>query len=875
MMNRKYTLGLAFLSISVLSSCGADVKSVHVVSSVSTQPGALRPSIAPIGSTLIDTTPVETTGKTFKTNPKSGPVTNPARAAGSGSSIPPPSAVSTAPANGSSDGHYEREITAKITVKKSALLGQDFFYGADLQYSSIYDKSLDLYTQSSAMGHIPAFFRINGSELQLVADNRRLFPSDVNHPERVISKFKILSETADSLVIGEADSAQFLVTTIDPKADSPRDHWARSFQYIQDGDYMMQESSVIMSDGTTAEIMESIFPRASLATSKSFEKFEMDPTDPVGAADGAIARYRFLPGETIFNGEKKLAYAEHFDIGDNKTIDWYATANISDEHLEVAREAVEGWNRYFKTFAGINREVVKFKGRLPVGVKLGDPRYNVINWDSRRVAGAAYESQATDPFTGKQSHSIIYMPVAWFQIGMDYWKNGQYSDAKKTSASLATPPPPKKSFAKLGCERDLSGVGEILNSARLSEVDAKTFSIDLMKQTLFHEVGHALGLAHNFKGSLSFDRSNPKSIFSDSIMDYNDYEVERTAFTTPTSEDGPLLEYDRQALSAIYNKMSDVKKADPVLAACNDEEADTEESGKVDPLCMRYDVEKDPTLSVVTALKRISSAKLPNDVTLAQSLIAMKYQVLTEDALKAADTIAKHKALFKTFESSIVGVMGFYFNTGKESLSRTVRNNIKSLHVFSDDLPKGYSEKAMRERAYKGFETVLAMKDLPAPVKIALKKIITEGSIALQQTPFMKSLSAQDSADLQKLIDSELQDVAFNFVKSESKGLVKLKTTVLATLMRVPALPLFFGSAEGTAYDFEKNIVSRVFEVVTDVSRSDSERLAAAKVLASYSDRGIAPKLIVKAHAALQAELAAAKENDAREFSQEMTEILK
>ncbi|WP_273890875.1 hypothetical protein, partial [Serratia liquefaciens] len=37
-------------------------------------------------------------------------------------------------------------------------------------------------------------------------------------------------------------------------------------------------------------------------------------------------------------------------------------------------------------------------------------------------AGAAYESQNADPETGIQSHSMIYIPYAWVNIGKDYWK---------------------------------------------------------------------------------------------------------------------------------------------------------------------------------------------------------------------------------------------------------------------------------------------------------------------------------------------------------------------------------------------------------------------------------------------------------------------
>src|SRR5258708_2318117 len=83
-------------------------------------------------------------------------------------------------------------IQVTAVLDKKILFEQDFFYGADLQYSSIYDKKYDLYTQSVAQGHIPVHFRLAGDELQLIADNKSQFPSDVNHPEQLISRFKVL-----------------------------------------------------------------------------------------------------------------------------------------------------------------------------------------------------------------------------------------------------------------------------------------------------------------------------------------------------------------------------------------------------------------------------------------------------------------------------------------------------------------------------------------------------------------------------------------------------------------------------------------------------------------------------------------------------------
>jgi hypothetical protein len=259
---------------------------------------------------------------------------------------------------------------------------------------------------------------------------------------------------------------------------------------------------------------------------------------------------------------------------------------------------------------GINQDIVLFKGRLPDSIHIGDPRYNVINWDSRLVAGAAYETQASDPFSGNESHSLIYMPAAWLKIGTDYWTNGQYSDPKQKQESVSPRSLLGHGFAqsgRLACARDVTDAAALINSGRVTGDLVTTFGTELLKQTLFHEVGHSLGLAHNFKGSLAYDPNNPKTMFSTSIMDYNDYEIERGAFYHVLGSAGPKLEYDRQAISAMYNHSQDVAASDSVVPTCNDNEADTEDSG-VDPLCIRYDIQHDPTWSVSTALNRIKSS---------------------------------------------------------------------------------------------------------------------------------------------------------------------------------------------------------------------------------------------------------------------------
>jgi len=795
----------------------------------------------------------------------------------------------------------------QITADKNLLLSTEFLYGADLQYSSLYDKDMDLYNQSMAIGHIPARFRIVGDELLLIADNRRLFPSDVNHPDQVISRYKILAETDTTLTLSSANSSVFLGQIFEgthtstaggitnPAGKPPRDLWIRSFEFVAQGNYLLQETSIVAHDGSVAEFMESVFPREAIAPGKDFKKFELDPEDPTNAGPNAESmRFRFLPGEKIHDGEQILAFAQHFDISPNAegkpgTIDWYTTRNISDEDLQSVKLAIEGWNRYFRAMKGIERDVIRVPGRLPEGVKLGDPRFNVINWDNRLIAGAAYESQATDPHTGKQSHSLIYMPAAWLKIGHDYWRNGQFSDA--TIESVGKKQLAKRAgavrAARLACLRDMREASGLLMSGRLIDKEIEEFGIELLKGTLFHEVGHALGLAHNFKGSLSFDRSQKPSKFSTSIMDYNAYEVEKGAFSGVDSADGPLLEYDRQALSALYNNSNDISDSDPEVPVCNDDEADNE-GGGVDPLCNRYDVEKDPTLSITTAFDRIMLAKKPGDVTLTEALGNVLEGVIAESKVSEIKSRGEFMETAERLAASLVGSLRFYVHSGKASLARVIRTNSKSLLVFDKGVfPTGsaddYDERAMRERTFSGIQKALALMELPKTVESAWKKAQNEALERLQNTPYVQSLPFDRQARLIILLNDILEESYSVFQKDMNRGLPRMRAHVIASLARHEDVPLFFGTLKGAtpkdkpvSLDFEVAVVTTLRDVVLNAKRSKLERVLGATALATYRDRiSTANQALKRVAEAVTYERGNSKDNEGRETAIMILDALK
>jgi hypothetical protein len=773
-------------------------------------------------------------------------------------------------------------IEVTLTLTKSTILDREFIYNVDLQYSSQYDKDMDLYNQSAVIGNLPVVFRIKGNELQLVTDNKLKFPSDNNHPEDVIGRFRILSETETTLVVSGLNSAPYLATQMGPLDEDSKevtymDHWIRSFDFDPNGNYLLQQTSIKMSDGKTiAEFMESIYPRSNIAAGKLFQKFEMDPEDPIGASDGPAARFRFLTSDTIIThdmkGEKKLAFAEHFDIspkadGTPGTIDWYVTPNIPDDYIEPVKQAVEGWNRYFVKMKGIERPVVRFLGKLPAGIFIGDPRYNVINWDSRLIAGAAYESQAADPETGRQSHSVIYMPAAWFKIGADYWAKGIGSDSTVTET---TPAPLGKSkgiraFRNLKCARDLRDSANLLVSGRVLEDDLKNFGIQLLKQTLFHEVGHALGFAHNFKGSLSYDPSDAKSMFSTSIMDYNDFELERAAFADVNSADGPLLEYDRQTLSALYNNSQDIAESDAELPACNDAEADNEDGG-VDPLCIRYDLQKDPTASILTAIRRVEDAQVDaRDISLSQSLGRIADLSLSDVRVRAAQKEEDLKKLTQQFATTLKGSLDFYIVSDVAALARTARTNVKSLLEFGGDLPEGYDSQKMRETVFSGIQKIVSMTEIPATPKKALDDALNTGLDRLAATPYVQSLTEEKRTELiSKLRKDLVAATATAYTKSETSGLPAGRARVLKTLARHNDVDFYLGKQGSAQVDYEANIVALLADVVSSKTRTSVERTGAASALATYKGRLSGSSAIKSISSALLEERATAASNDAR-----------
>jgi hypothetical protein len=784
--------------------------------------------------------------------------------------------VAPQPAGNIIDRGNTTQVVTEVTLSKSEILNREFLYGSDLQYSAISDEEFELTLQALAIGHVPAKFFIVGSNLQLIADNSIKFESDINKPGQLIFEFPILKETADTLTVKIERASPTLVTVLFGKtAQKERSSWVRSVKYVESGNYLMWESSIEAADGSIAEFMESVFPRDTL----------VKPTDQPLFADAALEelaeRFRFLTWGSVFmnvGGERiQTQVANRFKVEQGPIL-WYVTPNVPDAYLDQIRTGIEAWNRYSQASTQKN-DLVKFEGKLPPGVKIGDPRYNIVNWDSVAEAGAAYESQASDPLTGIQSHSLIYIPYAWVNIGRDYWKLGEFSDKAEKAGNQFKKAIANRSF--LGKKLSVSCVNNAHAHLHLKSLqDPEEFAKELLKGVLFHEMGHALGLAHNFKGSLSMDTDDASTPFTTSIMDYNQYQIERKAFDSVDAATGPLLEYDRQIVSVLYNQGKDIVGS-PVVPACNDDEADSVVDG-VDPLCIRYDSGKDPTRQLEAAIDLVSrdEAEYHGTQSLAFALRSSK-SVLKDVA--SATSIEVLDDRMKQLATTARGLVTFYFGSGAQSIRSMAISNVRQLYIFQNgSLPETYSETQMRQRALTGIKFIATLEKLPESTTLAIDKLLVDAEAFIKQSPAYAGLTDSEKANQVVELLQPLTALKGNLENPTTGVLSRIRTRVLPALVREKSAPFYLARnvETGEIQDVEETVLKLLEANLTNLvsgktKRSIPERLATVSALKTFADTDAGVDVLNRVSILVKAELSQATSAREREALRALLAALK
>ena len=271
------------------------------------------------------------------------------------------------------------------------------------------------------------------------------------------------------------------------------------------------------------------------------------------------------------------------------------------EFRQIIKEGVERWNFAFEKAGFKNAVLVKIQPDT-ADWDAGDIRYNVLRWTSSpNPPWGGYGPSFVNPRTGEILGADIMLE--W-----TYITNRIFSDELFNERSHSGHNCDAAHFQQV--EKSL-GINYIKNMNLSEELED-----ELVKQSLYrlvlHEVGHTLGLSHNFKGStlLTNDELNNKEIVAErgvcsSVMEYPAINITRNPEDQGLFFDVKPGVYDMWAIEFGYSQYDNFeaeekgisailsRSTEKDLAFANDA-MDMRSTGKgSDPNAMIYDLSSD------------------------------------------------------------------------------------------------------------------------------------------------------------------------------------------------------------------------------------------------------------------------------------------
>ncbi len=279
--------------------------------------------------------------------------------------------------------------------------------------------------------------------------------------------------------------------------------------------------------------------------------------------------YGFFESHPVLNDKKEsVMYTGKWDI--RKPIVFYMSSNTPKEYIQAVKDGVLYWNRAFK------KEILSVK-MAPENEVVHLPHAhtkfkNVIHWLDINF-NFAYADMTMDPLTGEIIQGASY-------LGMGDGRRDHFLIEVLQKGEFAQPQPHRDfenfevhdSHEKTHHSKRFKSYFLDLreNLMALDEVEQIRIGGDFITSMVAHEIGHVLGLRHNFAGSLhKKDYVTPEIlkqainhyfkkdeladlVLSSSVMDYLNMEENLLIGASIRKKPDFILEYDKLAIEVLY-----------------------------------------------------------------------------------------------------------------------------------------------------------------------------------------------------------------------------------------------------------------------------------------------------------------------------------
>ncbi len=289
--------------------------------------------------------------------------------------------------------------------------------------------------------------------------------------------------------------------------------------------------------------------------------------------------------------------------------------SIPERYRPAIEKGVLLWNKAFEE-AGFSNAVIVKQQPDDAEWDPADARYNTIRWFASYDASFAIGPSHSDPRTGE----LLDADIGFSDGIVRYGALGRYRfwvDPVSAIREMADPKPLQdRTMCSYGTDmtQHVSIAHDLLATRGWTSEEEEKFATEYLVEVTAHEVGHTLGLRHNFIASTMLelddllDWKGKGGVTAASVMDYNPPVVAKKG-----KKQGPYLPqavgpYDRFAIQYGYAPIPDTKTPEDELetltklartgAQGNHGYATDEDAGfggqALDPRVTRFDFSSDP-----------------------------------------------------------------------------------------------------------------------------------------------------------------------------------------------------------------------------------------------------------------------------------------